>query len=59
MNIHTLSGIQTRDPNNRAAAKLLLRQRGLWDRFKKNLGTIITDISYNKRNVCMPITYRV
>jgi hypothetical protein len=30
-NIHTLSGILTRDPSNRAAAELRLRQRGPWD----------------------------
>jgi hypothetical protein len=61
MNIHTLRGIRTRDPSNRAAAKLHLRQHGLWDRHKKNFGTIITDItySYKKRNVCLQITYLV
>jgi hypothetical protein len=33
-NIHTFSGIRTRDPSNQAAAGLRLRSLGHWDRHK-------------------------
>jgi hypothetical protein len=42
-NIHTLSGIQTRDPSNQAAADLRLRPRGYRGRHLHNIEQILHD----------------